>query len=202
VDISDGELLRAYVRDGDESALAHLVKRHAHWIFQAARRRLGDEHPADDAAQAVFLVLARKAAQPVAADRSSLSAWLFPVMHFTCGRLRQRRSRQAELERSSSALPSSGAPDRDTRDGELLALIEDSVAQLPPAEREMVVRRFNPDMAAGPDRLSIEPTMANLGQSNGQFPRAMEMGDCGHAGTANEVCFLARFESVTVPTLS
>jgi hypothetical protein len=71
---SDCELLRLYQCDGDESAFTRLVQRHSGWIFAAARRRLNDDHLADDATQAVFVVLASKADQLIAAKRESLSA--------------------------------------------------------------------------------------------------------------------------------
>src|SRR5437773_2397683 len=98
MDVSDSEWLRAYARDGDKVAFARLVDRHAGWLFSAARRRLHDDHLAEDATQAVFMVLACKASAIVDSDRASLAAWLFHVMHLARGRLRRSRARQARLE--------------------------------------------------------------------------------------------------------
>lgn len=137
----DLELLRAYVLGGDESAFAELVERHGGWIFAAARRRLGDDHLADDATQAVFVVLAKKAPQLIESKRASLSAWLFHVVHFTCARLRRTQSRLAALEGLAEPLPAP-AGEGITTNGPLLLLMEESIAQLPAVEREIIVRRF------------------------------------------------------------
>src|SRR6185436_4636176 len=89
MDSTDFDLLNAYLHDSDQAAFAKLVQRHAGWLFAAARRRLGDDHLADDAVQAVFMVLAHK--PPKTSERKSLSAWLFHVMHFVCVRVRRTR---------------------------------------------------------------------------------------------------------------
>ena len=116
------ECLWAYAVDGDAAALGQLIDRHAGWITAAARRRLGDEHLAEDAAQAVFLLLASKAVDILQSDRASIAAWLFHAMHLTCCRLGRARDRrecheaQAQRDRSRS-LP---------RD-ELRAMLEDAI---------------------------------------------------------------------------
>jgi RNA polymerase sigma factor (sigma-70 family) len=138
----DIELLRAYQRGADESAFMRLVERHSGWIFAAARRRLRDDHLADDAVQGVYVVLASKASQLVESKRGSLSAWLFHVMHFTCARLLRSQSRRAAFEELAGPALARDDADRLFQDGELLLLMEDSIAQLPALEREMVVRRF------------------------------------------------------------
>ena len=140
VEQEDVELLRAYQRDADEGAFARLVERHGGWIFAAARRRLGDDHLAEDATQAVFVVLAGKAMALVESRIGSLSAWLFHVMHFAC--VRVRRSRLRQVERDGLAEPAVLQNNEVAAEGALLILMEDSIAQLPAAEREMIVRRF------------------------------------------------------------
>ena len=139
---TDVELLRAYELDGDESAFTQLVERHGGWIFAAARRRLGDDHLADDATQAVFVVLAGKASRLVGSKRRSLSPWLFHVMHFACARIRRSQSRGAERDGLARAARVQGLADRPSSDGALLHLMEDSIAELPVVEREPIVRRF------------------------------------------------------------
>src|SRR5438067_1655877 len=139
---TDLDLLRAYTCDCDEAAFAQLVQRHAGWIFAAARRRLRDDHLADDATQAVFLVLAEKAAQLVEGEERSLSAWLFHVMHFACNRTRRSRARFANHEREAAGVRETERTGRFQADATLLALLEDTIAELPMIDREPVVRRF------------------------------------------------------------
>src|SRR5205085_1530638 len=73
---SDNELLRQYVRSRSESAFAALVSRHGDWVYSICLR--GTAHHADlaqDAAQAVFLTLARKAESLL--GHASLAGWLY-----------------------------------------------------------------------------------------------------------------------------
>jgi RNA polymerase sigma factor (sigma-70 family) len=142
VEQDDVELLRAYQGDGDESAFTRLVERHCGWIFAAARRRLGDDHLADDATQAVFVVLSTKASQLVGSKHRSLSAWLFHVMHYACARVRRSQQRQAAHEGLAESTRVRNISDGGTQDGALLILMEDSIAELPVEQREMIVRRF------------------------------------------------------------
>ena len=58
---SDAHLLRTFVAAGGDDAFAELVRRHGPMVLAVCRRVLSDAHDAEDAFQAVFLVLARKA---------------------------------------------------------------------------------------------------------------------------------------------
>ncbi len=92
--------------------------------------------------QAVFVVLASKASELVISKRGSLSAWLFHVMHFTCARLRRSQAREAELGGLADSAKARNDEGNAASDGPLLLLMEDSIAQLPAMQREMIVRRF------------------------------------------------------------
>lgn len=132
---TDLELLRQHVA-GHPDAIAALVARHASWLFDAARRRLRDDHLADDAQQTVFLLLADKAATLVGSEERSIAAWLFHTMHYTCSGILRARARRARREASIEKHVS------EPLDDALLTALEDTVAQLPPRDREAIVRRF------------------------------------------------------------
>src|SRR5262245_41031644 len=71
---SDGHLLESFLKHRDEAALALLVRRHGPMVLSVCRRIVGNVHDAEDAFQATFLVLARKAASVV--PREAVGHWL------------------------------------------------------------------------------------------------------------------------------
>jgi hypothetical protein len=73
----DGQLLRQFASRRDEVAFAALLQRHGPLVFEVCRRLLGDRHDAEDAFQATFLVLARKAGSVRRGE--ALAAWLHRV---------------------------------------------------------------------------------------------------------------------------
>src|SRR3954462_2161933 len=72
---SDGQLVGRYVTSGDEAAFAGLVARHGPMVLAVCRRGARDPHLADDAFQAAFLVLARRAA--AVNPREAVRGWLY-----------------------------------------------------------------------------------------------------------------------------
>src|SRR6478672_6660914 len=73
----DGELLDRFVQSGDEQAFEALLVRHGPMVLGVCRRVLGNRHDAEDAFQATFLILARKAAS--LSRRECLASWLYTV---------------------------------------------------------------------------------------------------------------------------
>src|SRR5436190_5651649 len=92
---SDREVLGRFVADHDEAAFAELVRRHGGMVLGVCRRALGNTPDADDACQATFVVLARKAASIRRAD--AVGAWLYGVARRAAARRRGRASRSAEV---------------------------------------------------------------------------------------------------------
>ncbi|MDA1053072.1 MAG: sigma-70 family RNA polymerase sigma factor [Planctomycetota bacterium] len=91
---SDEALLHAFVTSRDDLAFAKVVTRHAGLVMGACRRVLGNEQDAEDAFQATFLVLARKASSLRSAK--SLPAWLHKTAHRIALRARANKARRRE----------------------------------------------------------------------------------------------------------
>jgi RNA polymerase sigma factor (sigma-70 family) len=94
-DAPDAELLARYRLHRDEAAFGQLVARHARRVRAAAARVLPDTADIDDATQAAFLALVRRADQ--LDPRSSVGPWLSGVAHRVAVRLRQRNRRAHPL---------------------------------------------------------------------------------------------------------
>ncbi len=102
----DGELLARFVDQRDADALAALVGRHGPMVWGVCRRALG-HHDAEDAVQATFLVLVRKAAAVV--PREAVGNWLYGVAHRTALLARRTAARRRAREVQVPAFPDPGA---------------------------------------------------------------------------------------------
>lgn len=102
-DVDDHRLLERFLsRPGPESeaAFAVLVERHGPMVLRLCRRWLGDPHDAQDAFQATFLVLVKRARS--IRDRNSVASWLFGVACRVASRAKRDRVRRAAKERRSA----------------------------------------------------------------------------------------------------
>src|SRR4051812_23008856 len=95
----DRELIARFAATRDAEAFETVVRRHVDWIYAAARRQVGTTH-AEDVTQAVFVVLAEKAA--TAARQPALSPWLFGVLRFACLRCLRDEGRRRRHEREAA----------------------------------------------------------------------------------------------------
>jgi RNA polymerase sigma factor (sigma-70 family) len=133
---SDAELLRRFVADRDEAAFAALVRRHGPLVWGVCRRVLHDWHAPEDAFQATFLVLARKAA--TVTKRTAVAAWLYRVAYHAATRARARAGRQQRRERPASA-SATADPLTEVTGRELLAALDQEVQRLPGRYRAPLV---------------------------------------------------------------
>jgi RNA polymerase sigma factor (sigma-70 family) len=101
--VPDGRLVDAFLDGRDEAAFETLVKKHGPMVLGVCRRVIGNVHDAEDAFQAVFLVLARKAGSIV--PRGQVGNWLHGVAYRTALQARSRLGRHRARERQVTEMP-------------------------------------------------------------------------------------------------
>ncbi len=132
----DDELLRQFTASRDESAFEALVRRHGPMVQGVCRRILGDVHAAEDAFQAVFLVLVRKSSsirQP-----ELLANWLYGVACRIARKARISAIRKETRERRAGKMPTQEQL-LDLEWTELKAVLDDELSQLPEKYRAPLV---------------------------------------------------------------
>jgi RNA polymerase sigma factor (sigma-70 family) len=137
---SDMDLLREFAENGSESAFAELVERHLNMVYSAALRRVGDVHSAEDVAQVVFLILARKAGR--LGSHTALAGWLYEATRFTSSKLLRTRIRQQNREREAAMQNLNAESSPDPAWGRLAPFLEQGMEKLSSTERAILVMRF------------------------------------------------------------
>src|SRR5256885_2920869 len=102
-DETDGQLLTRFLGRREEAAFEALVRRHGPMVFGVCRRVLGHAHDAEDAFQATFLVLARKARSIV--PREAVGNWLYGVAYRTALEAKALACRQRGKEKQVLEMP-------------------------------------------------------------------------------------------------
>ena len=133
---TDHELLQRFVARSEEAAFATLVQRHAAMVLGLCRSILRNHHDAEDIFQAVFLVLARKAASIRKGD--SVGSWLYAVAYRLAYKARVRADKQHRYEQRA-AMPAEQTPMDDVTRGELRDVLHEEVSRLPEKYRAAVV---------------------------------------------------------------
>jgi RNA polymerase sigma factor (sigma-70 family) len=132
---SDRHLLERFARQRDEESFAELVRRHGPLVWGVCRRVLGNSHDAEDAFQAVFLVLARRAGAVRWHD--DVGKWLYGVAVRIARKARAQHLRQGVR---GGPLPDVAAATTDAGDWqELRPLLDDEISRLPEKYRVPIV---------------------------------------------------------------
>jgi RNA polymerase sigma factor (sigma-70 family) len=133
---SDTELLEWFVASGEEAAFEALVRRHGPMVLGLCKRILKHAQDAEDAFQATFVVLMRRASSIL--KREMLASWLYGVAYRIAMRARsvssRRRVQEREYLEEMCAKPQPEDPDRD-----LAALLDQEVNRLPAKYRTPLV---------------------------------------------------------------
>jgi RNA polymerase sigma factor (sigma-70 family) len=134
--LSDRELLDRFLAECDEAAFAALVERHGAMVLGICRRVLRHAQDAEDACQAAFLVLARKAGS--IRKKESLASWLHGVAHHVATNLKRDLSRRAARETlRPEATDTDVAAEVSWR--EIQGLLDDELARLPEQYRSPLI---------------------------------------------------------------
>jgi RNA polymerase sigma factor (sigma-70 family) len=104
--LTDGQLLDRFVTSRDEESFAALVRRHGPMVMSVCRRILGNVHDAEDAFQASFLILARKAATVV--RRGAVGSWLHAVACHAALEAARANGRRRAREKDVKEMPERG----------------------------------------------------------------------------------------------
>jgi RNA polymerase sigma factor (sigma-70 family) len=133
--LTDGQLLDAFLRRCDEAAFEVLVRRHGPMVLGVCRRVLGNDADAEDAFQATFLVLVKKAGSIV--PRGRVGNWLYGVAHNTALKAKAMRSRRRLKEREAGSRP---RPETSATEWQHLhAALDDELGRLPEKYRAAIV---------------------------------------------------------------
>jgi RNA polymerase sigma factor (sigma-70 family) len=192
---SDGELLERFIRCRDESAFSLLVQRHGSMVLAVCRRALGNCADAEDAFQATFLVLLRKADSLL--SRPVLGDFLHGIARRTALKARVAAARRRERERTA-ARP---LAERHDERNDLLPLLDEEVGRLPQKYRLPVVlcdlegrTRLEAAQALGWPEGTVAGRLARGRALLGKRLLRRTSGLCGAAGA------LAENEAGAVPT--
>jgi RNA polymerase sigma factor (sigma-70 family) len=126
-DLTDGQLLQRFTQRCESEAFAVLMRRHGRMVWAVCRHVLRREHDAEDAFQATFLVLARRAVS--IRKKESLGSWLHGVAFRIAMNARRSAAKREEREQRAAATESTSPPDWGWR--ELQAILDEELQRIP-----------------------------------------------------------------------
>jgi RNA polymerase sigma factor (sigma-70 family) len=134
--LTDGQLLGRFIERRDEAAFTALVEQHGAMVWSVCHRILGNRQDAEDAFQASFLVLIRKAASIV--PREMVANWLYGVAHRTALLARRTATRRKARERQVVKVPEPAAAEQELWN-DLRPLLDQELSRLPDKYRVVIV---------------------------------------------------------------
>lgn len=132
----DGELLSSFIDRRDEEAFAALVQRHGPMVWGVCCRVLSNRHDAEDAFQATFLVLVRKADTVV--PRGMVGNWLHGVAYKTALLARRTAARRRAKEVQALVMPDAESVGQE-RGADVYSLLDEELSRLPGKYRAVLV---------------------------------------------------------------
>ena len=139
--MEDWQLLQDYAERGSESAFRTLVGRHLGLVRAAALRQVNESALAEEVAQAVFILLARKAR--TLSRETVLAGWLFRTTRFVAARAARSEFRRQRREQEAVNMQELSLPDETWR--RIAPELDEGLERLGSAERNAVLLRFFED---------------------------------------------------------
>lgn len=135
--MTDEQLLGTYIDRRDDAAFEDIVRRHGPMVWRVCRRLVSAHQDAEDAFQATFLVLVRKARS--IARRDLLGNWLYGVAYQTALKARAVAARRRMRERQVTAMPEPEARSEEVRVHDWQPLLDKALSGLPHKYRAAIV---------------------------------------------------------------
>ena len=159
-DIPDAGLLEQFARSASEKAFAELVRRHLPLVYSAAFRHTANPQNAQEITQAVFIILARKAAS--LGRRSVLSGWLYHTTRLTAANFQRAEFRRIHREQEAFMQSTLQESKPDAAWPEVAPLLDEAMARLGATDRDAVVLRYfeNKSLAEVGTALGVEERAA------------------------------------------
>jgi RNA polymerase sigma factor (sigma-70 family) len=133
--MDESRLIQEYASSGSDDAFRGLVDQYVGLVYSACLRQLKDRHLAEDATQAVFILLSQKAGT---LRQANLSGWLLTTSRYACANIRKSQQRRQRREQVVAMNQTS----METRDDDLLDLLDEALCHLKAADREALVLAY------------------------------------------------------------
>ena len=134
--MDDSQLIQEYARSHSEDAFKGLVDQYVGLVYSACLRQLKDRHLAEDATQAVFILLSQKAG---ALRQTYLTGWLLTTARYACANIRRSEHRRMRRERVAAM---NKGNETQTRGDDIGGLLDEGLCHLKPADREAVAQHY------------------------------------------------------------
>jgi RNA polymerase sigma factor (sigma-70 family) len=151
-DANDMDLVREFARHNSEAAFTELVRRHVNLVYSVARRCTGNDGDAQDVTQAVFIILARKAAG--LREKTLLTGWLYETTRFTAARLLRTNARRHVREQEAYMQSTLNEANHSEVWEKLAPHLETAMGKLNAADRALLVLRFY-ENKSGPEAAAL-----------------------------------------------
>jgi RNA polymerase sigma factor (sigma-70 family) len=136
----DMVLVREFAASQSEPAFAQLVARHLNFVHSSALRRTGDAQLAEEVAQGVFIVLARKAGK--LGHGTVLTGWLYRATQFVATTALKQRRRRQQREQEAYMQSILTPPEADETWNQIAPVLEAALDKLNTRDRDAVLLRF------------------------------------------------------------